>query len=395
MTTTSALSSDRDPSRAHWMELFFDLIFVALVGQLAHGLHVHPGFDSLGVFLALFAAVWWAWVNLTFVVDVSPALTRRALAGAMLVAMLAVGAIAVAAPEAVGDRAWLFAAGNALLRVLLLVLWVSTAWGDGTASRVRILAYNGLTAVLWIVSIALPHPWDYALWAVAIALEVTLLLLTTSRASAGAFDRLNAEHLSERFGLLVIIVLGESVLSSVAAVSETWTVAGGLVGALGLVLLTGLAWSFFLYSVDAMREGLLALQAAGRVTVIRDTIGFLPFMIVAGITAISGALAAGILHPDDPLPPALATALGGGVALFYLTNAIIARRFGDSWGRVLRWAIPAVALPALLIPVAMLIPASAAVGAAVVVQLFIVALGEWGRRRNERASSAAHASSSV
>ena len=43
---------DRDPSRADWMELFFDLVFVALVGQLAHGLHEHPGFPAIGVFLS-------------------------------------------------------------------------------------------------------------------------------------------------------------------------------------------------------------------------------------------------------------------------------------------------------------------------------------------------------
>lgn len=386
MTSTSRTSGDSDPSRAHWMELFFDLVFVALVGQLAHGLHAHPGFDSLGIFVALFAAVWWAWVNLTFVVDVSPALSRRALAAAMLVAMLAVGAIAVSAPEAVGDRAWLFAAGNALLRLLLLTLWVATALHNGVASRLRIVAYNGLTAVLWLVSIALPHPFDYAVWALAIALEVGLLLLTTSRWSPDAFERLNADHLSERFGLLVIIVLGESVLSSVAAVSEAWTLPGGLVGGLGLVLLAGLAWSFFLYSVDAMREGLERLQEAGYRTAIRDTIGFLPFLLVAGVTAISGALASAILHPSDPLPAALAVALGGGVALFYLTNAIIARRFGDPWRRILRWAIPAVALPALLMPAAMVLPASAAVAVAVVVQLFILVLGETGRRSEDAAA---------
>src|SRR6185437_14990180 len=56
------VAGDRDPSRAHWMELFFDLVFVALVGQLAHGLHAEPSFGTLAVFVALFASVWWSWV---------------------------------------------------------------------------------------------------------------------------------------------------------------------------------------------------------------------------------------------------------------------------------------------------------------------------------------------
>lgn len=354
------------------MELFFDLIFVALVGQLAHGLHAHPGFDSLAVFLALFAAVWWAWVNLTFVVDVSPALTRRALAAAMLVAMFALGAIAVAAPEAIGDRAWLFAAGNALLRMLLLALWVAAAWGDGAASRARILAYNGLTAVLWCVSIVLPHPWDYAVWAVAIVVEIVLLMLTTSRWSAGSFDRLNPEHLAERFGLLVIIVFGESVLGSVAAVSETWSLAAGVVGALALLLVAGLAGPFFLTRIDALREGLVKLRSARNVPAIRDVMGFLAFLLVAGLTAVAGALTFAIEHPRDPLPAALAVCLGGGVALFHLTDALMTVRVGMPWTRVLRWAVPAVLLPSLLVPAATVIPSAAAVGLAAAVQGVII-----------------------
>ncbi|KQR54018.1 hypothetical protein ASF88_04045 [Leifsonia sp. Leaf336] len=374
------VAADRDPSRAHWMELFFDLVFVALVGQLAHGLHVHPSFGTLAIFVALFASVWWSWVNLTFVVDVSPQLSARRLSIVMLIAMFAVGALAVAAPEAVGDRAWLFAAGNSVLRVLLLAIWIRMSWANGTASRVRIVAYNGVTAVLWLVSIALPAPAIYVLWTVAIVIEIVLLTVTSGAWSSLALDRMNVEHLSERFGLLVIIVLGESVLSIVAAVSDAWTLAAGIVGALALLLTAGLAWSFFLYGVDAMTSGLENLLEAGDARGIRDTVGFLPFLLLAGVTALSGALAEAIARPAEPLPAALAVSLGGGIALFYLTNAIIARRYGDPWGRVLRWAIPAVALPALLAVAALWLPAAVAVGCGVLILAFVVTSSELASR---------------
>jgi len=362
------------------MELFFDLVFVALVGQLAHGLHVHPSFGTLAIFVALFASVWWSWVNLTFVVDVSPQLSARRLSIVMLIAMFAVGAMAVAAPEAVGGRAWLFAAGNSLLRVLLLAIWIRMSWANGTASRVRIVAYNGVTAVIWLVSIALPAPAIYVLWTVAIVIEIVLLTVTSGAWSSLALDRMNVEHLSERFGLLVIIVLGESVLSIVAAVSDAWTLAAGIVGALGLLLTAGLAWSFFLYGVDAMTSGLEKLLEAGDARGIRDTVGFLPFLLLAGVTALSGALAEAIARPAEPLPAALAVSLGGGIALFYLTNAIIARRYGDPWGRVLRWAIPAVALPALLAVAALWLPAAASVGCGVLILAFVVTSSELASR---------------
>ena len=119
---TAQQQSDRDESRADWMELFFDLVFVALIGQLSTGLREHTSFGAALVFLALFASVWWSWVNLTYTINVQLGLSRRALAGYMLTAMAAVGAVAIAAPEAVGDRAWLFALGNAGLRCVMLAL---------------------------------------------------------------------------------------------------------------------------------------------------------------------------------------------------------------------------------------------------------------------------------
>jgi len=378
---------DRDPSRAHWMELFFDLIFVALVGQLAHGLHEHPTVPSLLLFVALFASVWWSWVNLTFAVNIMPWLTRRQLAFVMLAAMFALGAIAVAAPEATTERAWLFAAGNAGLRIVLLTLWISQSWGSGTASRVRVLAYNGATATIWLVSIWVPTPWNFVLWGVAILIEVVLLVASSASWADRVIANLNVEHLSERFGLLVVIVLGESVLSMVGGLDEAWTVEAGLTAVLGLAMIALLAWSFFMYGTETMREGLEALRTAGDYPAIRDTVGFLPFLIVVGVTAISGALGNAIHHPGEPLPLASGIALCGGIAVFYLANAIISVRFGRPVGAVLRWAVPALVLTAALGIAAALLPASAVIACAVAVLAIIVGSAELSDRRGVAASA--------
>jgi low temperature requirement protein LtrA len=117
------------------MELFFDLVFVALIGQLAEGLRTHATFSELGIFLALFASVWWTWVNLTFTSNIQSGLSRRAMAGFVLAAMAGVGVLAVAAPEAVGELAWLFAVGNAAVRAVLLALWVRRSWTTGLGAR--------------------------------------------------------------------------------------------------------------------------------------------------------------------------------------------------------------------------------------------------------------------
>jgi hypothetical protein len=201
------------------MELFFDLVFVALIGQLAEGLRTHATFSELGIFLALFASVWWTWVNLTFTSNIQSGLSRRAMAGFVLAAMAGVGVLAVAAPEAVGELAWLFAVGNAAVRAVLLALWVRRSWTTGLGARIRLLTYNGGTAILWLVSAFLPAPVDYVLWAAAILIEIVLLVVTAP-SMLERFRTINVDHLAERFGTLVIITLGECVLSIVTTLSE-------------------------------------------------------------------------------------------------------------------------------------------------------------------------------
>jgi low temperature requirement protein LtrA len=363
------------------MELFFDLVFVALVGQLSQGLHTHPTFVELGVFLALFASVWWSWVNLTFTVSIQVGMSRRTLAAYMLMAMAAVGVIAVAAPDAVGDRAWLFAVGNAAVRVTMLGLWVRRSWGSGWGSRVRVLLYNGATAVIWLVSAFVPSPARFVLWALAIAIEMSLLIVT----APGLLRRIgsiNVEYLADRFGTLVIIALGESVLAIVVAVSEDPSGMAAAVAVLAFVITAGLAWGMFLFGIDAMREGLERLLARDDARGIVETVAFLPFLLVAGVMMLAGAVSLAITGPMDALPPAAAVSLGLGVMLFYGTNAIISLRYGTSWRSVLPWAVPAIVVPAGIGAAALLLPAIWSVAAMAATIVGIVLLSE--RRAAQR-----------
>lgn len=319
----------RDPeaSQANWMELFFDLVFVALIGQLAEGLRTHAAFTELGIFLALFASVWWTWVNLTFTSNIKSGLSRRAMAGFVLAAMAGVGVLAVAAPEAVGELAWLFAVGNAAVRAVLLALWVRRSWTTGLGARIRLLTYNGGTAILWLVSAFLPAPVDYVLWAAAILIEIVLLVVTAP-SMLERFRTINLDHLAERFGTLVIITLGECVLSIVTTLSEEPLPLPAVVAGMGLVTTAGLAWSLFIYGVDTMRSGLEKLVADKDSRGIVETFAFLPFLLVAGIMALAGALSVAIREPMLTLPPVSAVSLGAGVALVYTANAIISARYG-------------------------------------------------------------------
>ncbi|MDP5228635.1 MULTISPECIES: low temperature requirement protein A [Arthrobacter] len=371
---------DRDASRADWMELFFDLVFVVLVGQLSAGLRTHPDFADVGVFLALFSSVWWSWVNLTFSVNIQEHLSRRALAGYMLAAMAAMGAIAVAAPGATASSGWLFALGNAALRGVMLGLWVRRSWSAGAGARIRVLAYNGATGILWLASAFVPAPGRFLLWAVAIVVEIVLLVVT----APGLLRRLgtvNVEHLAERFGTLVIIALGESVLAIVNAVSASLSPMVGLAAGLALVITACLAWSMFMFGVDSMRAGLERLVRADDSRGLVETFAFLPYLLVAGVMMLAGALSAAISAPAGILPVASGVTLGAGVALFYGTNALVSRRYGNRWRVILPWALPAVLLPLAVSAGAAWIPAVWVLGAMACVLVAVVVIAERLARR--------------
>jgi len=57
------VNEGRGERHASWLELFFDLVFVAAVAALATQLHADHSLAGLAVFAALFVPVWWGWMG--------------------------------------------------------------------------------------------------------------------------------------------------------------------------------------------------------------------------------------------------------------------------------------------------------------------------------------------
>ena len=373
----------REPGRVHWMELFFDLVFVVFVGQLAHGIHGNPGWAEFGTFVLLFFPAWWAWVNIVSVVNLLPGLSSRGLGLAMLAAMAAAGLMAAAAPEAFGGRAWAFSLANAAMRVVLLVLWLYQHHQKSVDTPWRIWIYNGGTAALWLVAAALPLPAAVVLWAASIAVEVAMVLLGGRLWAQRSVGGINVGHASERLGLFVIIVLGESVFTIVSELSADWNPGGGLAGGLGFLVVALLGWGFFQYGTGVVAAGLERLQSRSDYAGILQTTLFMPFLLVAGVTAIAAAIATAIPEPARPLPLGAGIALGGGLALFYGTNAMVSLRYGRPPRTVLPWAVVSVPASVLLIPLGTGLPAVGLLACAAVLLLLVTAYVELERRSRQ------------
>ncbi|HEY2557248.1 MAG TPA: low temperature requirement protein A [Diaminobutyricibacter sp.] len=334
---------------ASWLELFFDLVFVGFVGQLALRLHGNPSAGDFAAFVLLFFPAWWLWIDVLLTANLFGRRATGMMWALMIPIMFTVGVMAAAVSTDFPDRAWAFAGANAVARLLILPVWLVVARKKKLDWR-RPAVYNGLTAVLWGASAALPVPYIYFVWFVAMAIELALSYRAAERADrlGGGID---VEHMAERIGLFVVIVFGESILTLIVAASEHWTLASGATTLCGFAVVALLAWSFFTYGAELAERSWRELNARGDIAALRDTATYLPFFLVIGIVSMAAGLGTAVADPGMPLPLGAATALCGGVALFYATNGAVALRYGQPFGGVMAWAAPGVLVPIVLIGV--------------------------------------------
>jgi low temperature requirement protein LtrA len=236
-----------------FLELFFDLVFVVVISQLAHRLAEHPTWQGVGWFVFLFYAVWSSWSNGTLYYDLhgTDDVSVRVFTFAQ---MLAVAVMAIFVSDVPGEGSAGFAVGYAINTLILVILWFRTGVHDPDhrpASIPYSLAYL-VAAVLFAASVAVDEPGRYWMWALALVVEVAGAVFAFHRWTppstqvAGAVIA-TTPSLIERFGLFVIIVLGEVIIGAIMGVAETAPVAPGdvVLGLLGVLVAVGLWWIYF------------------------------------------------------------------------------------------------------------------------------------------------------
>jgi inward rectifier potassium channel len=213
-----------DPEkRATWLELFYDLIFVAAFIQLGDGLSNKASLEGFAQFMGVFLCLWIAWTGFTVFVNrfTIDDFVHRLL---VFVQMFSVGAMAVTAELVLEGDPYYFAGAYAIAQAMVAILYWRT-WRQvpeaRAASRYWGTVYT-IGAVLWAASLLLPTPICYALWPIGVLVILSAPFSRQSRALQQLFPT-DQEHLSERYGLLTLIVLGESfvkVLSSLRGGAE-------------------------------------------------------------------------------------------------------------------------------------------------------------------------------
>lgn len=243
------LRTDEDEHRERrvgWLELFYDLVFVVVVSGLSHNLSADVSWTGVLGFSLLFIPVWWLWNAGTIYNDrfESGDLSHRLLT---LLQMLPVAGLAVFAHYGLGKTAVGFALSYAAARVLIICLWLRAGWHEPRFRPVsnRYAAGFTVSVAMFILSCFVESPLRYLLWGIGLAFDLLSPLTTIERQKR--FPRLSTSHIPERFGLFVLIVLGESIIGVVqgAAQNPSFSFSLGLTGTLGIVLAFGVWWLYF------------------------------------------------------------------------------------------------------------------------------------------------------
>ena len=243
---------------ATWLELFFDLIFVVAIAQLAHNFHEDFTFMGFAKLAVLFIPVWWCWIGATFY-DTrfdNDGLVDRLIT---LLQMAIAATIAANIHHGLDSNSAGFAFSYIAFRGVLICQYLHAGYHVPQARGLTNWYAVGFTAsiIFWLASVFVPLPWRFVLWGIGLIIDFATPLTAGKRVVKVPPDM---SHTTERIGLFTIIVLGESIVAVVGGVAERqWTPISVAIALLGLSIAFSFWWMYF-DSVDesplhAMRKG--------------------------------------------------------------------------------------------------------------------------------------------
>jgi low temperature requirement protein LtrA len=328
------------------LELFYDLAVVVLVAQAARHLAGHLTWRGLGEFAVVFTLVWIAWTNGSLYHELHGHDDARS-RSTFLVQILVLTAIGAFIPQAGGARGAAFAVAAAVLFAILAVLWLLASRGDRPEYRRPSRLYvtgTAACAVLLAGTALLPTSARIPAWglldAAYLAGFAAVILMATPQAALTVTDAL-----IERFGTLIIIVLGETLTGVVTGLASQPV--SGLTLSVGLVAVVigfGAWWTYFDFAGQRHPRPTRPATA-------QWMLSHLP--LTAAIAAMGAAMISLVDHAHDGRTPvATAWVLGTGAAVVLCATMLVsaslqAWKRDPAWYRLLTRTCAAVAVACL------------------------------------------------
>jgi low temperature requirement protein LtrA len=356
------------PDRVSTLELFFDLVFVFTITQVSDLFGRAQTFGQGARPFLILTIVWWmyggyAW--LTNNVGTSQPLNRVL----VLTGMAGFLIMALSIPQAFGRDGLAF--GLAYLLVNLIHAALFTRSPNESARAIRSIApFNIGTALLIVGAGIAPPGWGWALWIAAVALLAAVPFLGIT----GGFA-LQPAHFVERHGLVVLIAIGESVVSiGVGAAGQPVTPALAAAAVLALALTAALWWTYFDRDDQRAERALSQLQGGQRARAGLYAFGYAHLIMIAGVVLTAAGLKREIAGLDAASTLAASATLAVGIGLYLLGDGLFRRTLRIAASRL---RIAAAAASLLSIPLGVAAGALAQIGALL---LLLAAMLAWEQR---------------
>jgi len=323
------------------LELFFDLVYVFAITQIALFMREHLGL--LGVIEAalLFLAVWWAWMFTAWATNWANPDTVRVrlmIIGTMLASLV----LAAVLPRAFDSpaHALVFVATYCAIQIgrTLFVVWIMAQERPrGARNMTRVTVWFAAAVPLWLAGALAANPlWHVALWVGALAIEYAgpfafFQVPGLGKSAPDDWD-ISGSHMAERASQFVLIAMGEGIVVTGAAFAGAAptpaTTCAFVASFIGSVLMW---WIYFDVGAERGAQHITHSDDVGRIA--RNAYTYLHIPIVASVVACAVADALLMAAPGSVASPALVIAGGGGLVGFLLGLALF-KRFSSPLGNL-------------------------------------------------------------
>jgi low temperature requirement protein LtrA len=229
-----------------WLELFFDLVFVVIIAELSHNLAIDVSWVGAGKYILLFLPAWWVWIGATYYNErfETEGIENRLFTFLLI---LSVAGLAVFSHHGLGETSVGFALSYVFARSIVTCLWWRAGYHEPSFRPTAkwFVIGSSISIAFFILSVFVPPPIRFVLWVVGLFIDINTPIFTLKHQAK--LPRLSSSRLPERYGLFMIIVLGEAVVSVVQglAAKEHLSLIDGITGILGMTLTFGIWWIYF------------------------------------------------------------------------------------------------------------------------------------------------------
>ena len=333
------VSPTSDGDRVTTLELFFDLVyafaFTQVTALMAHG--TAPG-SVLDGFIVV-SLLWWSWCAYSWLANQAHA-DQGIVRCAFVLATVAVFISSIAIPDAFREfpgalsGAAVVVVCYAIVRIAHLGVYLVAAGADETLRRqIVVTLLTALLPTLLLLSFGagLGGTAQRWIWFAAVCYDFAAVFITAKTTQGWRVQ--SAAHFAERYGLIVLLALGESIVAIAAGLGHTHLTGRVVIAAvLAILIAVTLYFAYFGHLLGELDATLEKTQGRDRARLAEDAFTYFHFPIIFGIIVLALGIDLSMGHlGGGRLGATGGWALGAGFAVFLVGTVAATVRCERPW----------------------------------------------------------------